>query len=164
MSAPLKFARRKIGRLFVICKCGCDRHGNVLWKCLCDCESIAIVRSADLQREKSTQCRSCARTTHGMARTATYCSWENMIQRCTNPFAPNWIDYGGRGITICERWFIFENFFSDMGERPDGTTLHRVDNGLVYGPSPLCIWATHKEQCAPGQRRLPGQEFITLTN
>lgn len=82
---------------------------------------------------------------HGMEGTPTYNSWSSMIQRCTNPHAHNYKYWGGRGISVCERWLKFENFLEDMGERPEGLTLDRVDTHRDYGPS-NCRWATHVEQ------------------
>lgn len=87
---------------------------------------------------------------HGCAqrgkKTAAYYSWASMKSRCickTNEEYPN---YGGAGITVCERWLVFENFLADMGERPVGTTLDRKDTLGNYEPS-NCRWATDAEQC-----------------
>ena len=77
--------------------------------------------------------------------TGTYRSWCDMIQRCTNPRRDNYERYGGRGITVCERWMTFANFLADMGERPDGTSIDRIDNYRGYEPG-NCRWATAIEQ------------------
>jgi hypothetical protein len=83
--------------------------------------------------------------THGMKGTPTYFSWANMMQRCLNPNNKRYPSYGGRGITVCERWKTFENFLADMGERPPGTTLGRIGNSKGYYPL-NCRWETRQEQ------------------
>jgi hypothetical protein len=94
-------------------------------------------------------------TVHGMYGTPTYISWLKMKDRCTNPRANRWHLYGGRGITICERWISsFKNFLEDMGERPDGTTLDRIDPDGNYEPGNV-RWATSEEQNR-NQRRNKG--------
>jgi hypothetical protein len=80
-----------------------------------------------------------------MYRTSTYSIWIGMRQRCTNPNAPHYGCYGGRGIKVCERWQLYENFLSDMGERPTGLSIDRVNNDGDYEPS-NCRWATKQEQ------------------
>ena len=80
-----------------------------------------------------------------MSYTPTYISWHSMNQRCKQSNNPNYKDYGQRGITICEHWSSFDNFLTDMGKRPKGMTLDRINNDGNYEPS-NCRWATPKQQ------------------
>lgn len=87
----------------------------------------------------------------------TFMSWTKMWYRVNNPNHKYYTSYGGRGITVCERWNVFENFLSDMGERPTGKSLDRIDNTKGYSPD-NCRWATPKEQC----RNRKSTRFITV--
>ncbi len=82
---------------------------------------------------------------HGMYNSPEYRSWRSMKGRCLNESDPAYKNYGGRGIQVCERWLDFESFYEDMGSRPEGTTLDRVDVNGNYEPS-NCRWATPIEQ------------------
>lgn len=90
-----------------------------------------------------------ANTVHGHAKrgkiSPTYKSWSNMNYRCNSPTYVRYSEWGGRGITICERWRSYRNFFEDMGAKPKGKTLDRVDNDGNYEPT-NCRWATPLEQ------------------
>lgn len=84
-------------------------------------------------------------TTHGMSKTSTYRTWASFRGRCNNPKDPAYKNYGDRGIKVCERWNKFENFYEDMGDRPEGLTLERINNDGNYELG-NCEWATWKKQ------------------
>jgi hypothetical protein len=125
------------------------------WMCLCECGEIRAVRKEKLLDGTSQSCGCLQRenlTTHGLTTAAVrresreYWVWNTMIQRCTNPRARNYADYGGRGISVCDRWLSFSNFFADMGKRPSRLhSLERRDNESGYCPD-NCYWATRQEQ------------------
>ena len=123
------------------------------WICKCDCGNIKSVRKNCLIRGETKSCGCLNReitkkrlTTHGMYYTKTYNSWLRMIQRCNNPNISNYKNYGGRGITVCKRWLKFENFYADMGNKPERFSLDRIDNNKGYYKE-NCRWVTQKEQC-----------------
>ena len=136
------------GKLTIISR-ATSGAGGARWHCICSCGKTSTPSSLNLKagRSRSCGCESHKRKTHGKTRTAEHRVWSDMKNRCTNPKNRAWKHYGGRGIRVCKRWLnSFENFLSDMGERPDGLTLDRYpDNDGNYEPS-NCRWATWKQQ------------------
>lgn len=119
------------------------------WHCRCSCGVERECRGDQLKAGTSVSC-GCymveCRTTHGKSLTPTYYTWKSVLARCTNPKSTFFHRYGGRGITVCERWMKFDNFIADMGERPAGKNLDRENNNGNYEPG-NCRWATQKQQC-----------------
>lgn len=84
-------------------------------------------------------------TTHGKSKEPTYSVWSGMLNRCRNPNSPKFYSHGGRGITVCDKWLEFEEFYADMGDKPEGCSLDRIDNSKGYCKE-NCRWATPKQQ------------------
>lgn len=147
---------KRFGNLTVVSFSGIQDNGLAAWNCICDCGNKFTTAGANLRRKirPSTSC-GCLKseriraklTKHGMDNTPTYRTWHGMKNRCLNPKATGYENYGGRGISICEKWMTFEGFLDDMGIRPEGTTLERKNNDLGYCKD-NCKWATRIEQGA----------------
>lgn len=148
MAAFVDLVGKRFERLTVI---GChdkNKWGNYRWKCLCDCGKIIIVRSGDLKSRNTKSCgcfQSERVTTHGYCYSKTYHIWQSMKDRCLNQNNHGYKDYGGRGISVCNRWLKFENFLKDVGEIPNGFELDRINNNGNYSPK-NCKLSTRKEQ------------------
>ena len=151
---------RRFGRLTVVRSDGQRKpKGNYYWLCRCECGAEKAVKNSHLMDGTTVSCGCFSREQcghrfrgktshnrkHGLSGTPTYVSWKCMRERCSNQGHPDYWRYGGMGVAVCPEWDSFEQFHSDMGDRPPGMTINRKDNSLGYCKS-NCEWATQEEQ------------------
>lgn len=150
------------------------KHHKAEWLCRCDCGSTKVIKGVDLRSGNSGSCGCRTRekslerfTTHGATiggkHSGAYRSWQCMKQRCDYPKHASYDRYGAIGITYCEAWKSFEAFYADMGDRPLGYSLDRIDPRLGYSPE-NCRWIPRNEQ-SRNQRKtvrvvLDGEQMI----
>jgi hypothetical protein len=139
----------KFGKLMVICDAGSGKRRKTYLWVVCECGSkIRRVRKDHLTSGKAIGC-GCTRgvRTHNMSKSVEYKTYKRIITRCYNTKNKRYHDYGGRGITVCDRWLeSFENFYEDMGDRPSKDhSIDRINNNKGYSKD-NCRWVTNKIQ------------------
>ena len=164
MSVPANLVGQTFGFLIVLKAGPSNAWGRVMWWCRCECGNEKAVATNHLRSGHTKSCgcwrHHCLTThakTHGLRYSPEYPVWHVMKQRCTNPKCTGYKNYGGRGITVCKRWSLFENFIADMGPRPSPDhSIERKDNSGPYSPE-NCVWSTRKKQA----RNKRNNRFLT---
>lgn len=150
----------KYGELTAVRRLPKTETETTRWLCLCSCGNEKIV--VQFRNSPVISC-GCVTPTgrkydrSGLSNTPLYWVWHQLVERCNNPKNPAFKHYGARGISVCERWLHFSNFVKDMGERPEGLEIDRMDNDGNYEPG-NCRWATRKEQL---ENKRGGRDPIT---
>lgn len=152
---PIKdYAGERFGRLTATNLVRVDDKGRHDWAFVCECGTECVKDIKSVRSGHTSSCGCLVRdalidrnTKHGLSRKypQTYRTWKDMKARCSNPNDTSYKNYGGRGIKICSRWEDFANFFCDMGPRPDGLTLDRINVNKGYYPE-NCRWADAETQ------------------
>lgn len=131
--------------------------------CICECGESSMIQASTLIAGNTKSCVVCAPTKHGYYNTPTNSSWSAARNRCYNKNNKDYKDYGGRGIKMCDRWNKFDLFLEDMGTRPEGLSLDRINNDGNYEPS-NCRWATASQQNSNQRKRVAVNKLITEGN
>lgn len=162
MSRLVDLTGQRFGRWLVVGR-GTPTHKRYKprpWACICECGRSAEVPGDNLKNGRSRSCgclRREAITIHGGSGTPAYRSWSGMLHRCYKTTNIGWENYGGRGIKVDKRWHDFSNFLADMGERPPGKSLDRIDVNGNYGPG-NCRWADASEQSSNQRKKITNNE------
>lgn len=135
----------RFGKWLVISDAPSSKSRHTMWRCRCECGCESFVHSVHLKSGASRGCFNCGVVKHGGSGSPEHESWSSMKLRCLNKNHIAYHRYGGRGIDICDRWNDFAEFLKDMGSRPAGCSLDRIDNNKGYYPD-NCKWSSKREQ------------------
>ncbi len=171
MSKKIDLSNQKIGMLNVIRPVDKNKFNNIIWECKCDCGNTVNILSGNLRKKGHTTSCGCYKiknqTHHSMHKTRFYNIWRQMKSRCLSKCNDNYKDYGGRGITVCDRWLEFINFKEDMYESyllhvklygEKDTSIDRENNNKGYSKD-NCRWATCKVQANNKRDRINQKQF-----
>ena len=147
----------RFGRLTAVKFIEMRKNFTKYWLFRCECGNEKVMMANNVKNGHTKSCGCLGK--HGMSNTRVYNSWNAMKRRCYNKNDKDYKRWGGRGITVCDEWLSFINFYSDMGERPEKMTLDRINNDLGYSKE-NCKWSTQKEQTNNTRRNV----FLTFNN
>lgn len=154
MKNKLNLQGDRFGRLTAVYYISGSKSKKSKWHCVCDCGSTKEVSTGNLTngKTKSCGCLTSELTTkrnikHGMTNKKVYKTWSAIINRCNNPNATRYENYGGRGIKVCDKWLSFLGFYEDMGDQPEGHSIERIDVDGGYSAD-NCIWIQNSKQAA----------------
>lgn len=162
MSKFINLTNQQFGKLIVIRRGKNSSSGQTRWICKCECGNTTTVFGSNLKAKRTKSCGCLSKqiaTKHGYCGTSIYTIWQNMMKRCHTPTYRDYKYYGGRGIKVCDRWHVFEFFLEDMGERPKGLTIDRINNDGNYCKE-NCRWSTWRQQTRNNSRNV----LITFNN
>ena len=153
----------RFGRLLVVSVAPRGKFNEIRWNCKCECGRESVVSASSLRNGTTKSCgclksellksnKTIKNFRHGGTNTSEYSSWTSMRDRCKNPKNVGWKSHGGRGIKVCSRWNDFKNFLQDMGKKPDGFWIDRINNNGHYVPS-NCQWVSPSENLKNTRRQ-----------
>jgi len=161
VSARVNRSGQRFGRLLILGRSASDRTGKQWWLCKCDCGSEKWISANNMSQGRIRSCGCLKREVspnlvhgHSIGPSTEYMTWATMVARCSNPGRRDYKYYGGRGISVCDRWRqSFPNFLADMGLKPNPLlSIDRINNDGNYEPG-NCRWTTRSQQSSNQRKR-----------